>query len=116
MVNDIVEGIRTIKCYGWEEHYLEKIKKIRESQKPIIFKFLLVGSLGISLFQIMAILSIFLILLQKWYAGEYLDLSKVYSLFACIFVLFLTVNSLTYLGTVALQNFIAILTRYADLL
>lgn len=29
LVNDIVVGIRTIKCYGWENHYLEKIKQVR---------------------------------------------------------------------------------------
>jgi len=50
LVSDIVEGIRTIKCYGWENHYLEKIQKVRDSQKSTIFKYLLVGSLGISMF------------------------------------------------------------------
>jgi ATP-binding cassette subfamily C (CFTR/MRP) protein 1 len=116
LVNDIVVGIRTIKCYGWENHYLEKITAIRNSQKATIYKFLIIGSLEVSLFEIAAISSIFLILLQKWATGETLDLSKVYSLFACIFVLFMFVNSLTYLGTVALQNFTAILFRYSELM
>jgi ABC-type multidrug transport system fused ATPase/permease subunit len=26
LVNDMIVGIRTIKCYGWELHYLDKIK------------------------------------------------------------------------------------------
>jgi len=116
MINDVVVGIRTIKCYGWEQHYLNKIKAIRERQQPIMFKFLLVGSLGTSLFQLSAILANFLILIQMWASGQPLELSKVYSLFACIFVLFLTVNGLTFLGTVALSNFKAIMTRYADLM
>lgn len=63
MVNDIVVGIRTIKCYGWENHYLEKIKKIRDSQKSTLFKFNVIGSLGVSLFQLSAITAIFLILI-----------------------------------------------------
>lgn len=25
LVNDMVSGARTIKCYGWEEHYINKI-------------------------------------------------------------------------------------------
>lgn len=50
MINDIVVGIRTIKCYGWENHYLEKIKLVRNSQKGIIFKYLLVGALGVTMF------------------------------------------------------------------
>ena len=31
MINDIVIGIRTIKCFGLENHYLKKIKQIRDS-------------------------------------------------------------------------------------
>lgn len=29
MINDLVTGIRTIKSYAWENHYLNKIKEIR---------------------------------------------------------------------------------------
>ena len=29
LVNDLVVGCRTIKCYGWEEHYIERIREIR---------------------------------------------------------------------------------------
>jgi hypothetical protein len=29
LVNDLVTGIRTIKSYAWENHYLKKIKEIR---------------------------------------------------------------------------------------
>jgi ATP-binding cassette, subfamily C (CFTR/MRP), member 1 len=28
-VNDVITGARNIKCYGWETHYLDKIKAIR---------------------------------------------------------------------------------------
>lgn len=28
-VNDMVVGARTIKCYGWENHYLTKVKDTR---------------------------------------------------------------------------------------
>ena len=63
LVSDIVVGARTIKCYGWENHFLEKIEKVRNSQKSTLFKFLLVGSLGVTLYQVSSILSIFLILI-----------------------------------------------------
>jgi ABC-type multidrug transport system fused ATPase/permease subunit len=26
LINDLVVGSRTIKCYGWEKHYIEKIR------------------------------------------------------------------------------------------
>lgn len=30
LVNDLVVGCRTIKCYGWEKHYIEKIAALRK--------------------------------------------------------------------------------------
>jgi ABC-type multidrug transport system fused ATPase/permease subunit len=36
LVNDLVVGARTIKCYGWENHYVEKINKIREEQVKVV--------------------------------------------------------------------------------
>ena len=30
LVNDLVVGSRTIKCYGWENHYISKINSIRQ--------------------------------------------------------------------------------------
>lgn len=29
LVNDLINGIRTIKCYAWENHYLKSIRRIR---------------------------------------------------------------------------------------
>lgn len=54
--------------------------------------------------------------MYKWSLGERLDLSSCYSLFACIFLLFNSVNSLTYLGSTSLFNFSAILQRYSDIM
>jgi ABC-type multidrug transport system fused ATPase/permease subunit len=50
LVNDLVAGIRTIKSYAWENHYLRKIKEVRSSQNIIVFKHNMVASLGFSLF------------------------------------------------------------------
>jgi len=30
LVNDLVVGVRTIKCYAWENVYIQKIKDIRK--------------------------------------------------------------------------------------
>lgn len=32
LVNDLVTGIRTIKCYAWENHYIKKIIETRAKQ------------------------------------------------------------------------------------
>ena len=29
LVSDVVQGVRTIKCYGWEKHYIDRIKEVR---------------------------------------------------------------------------------------
>lgn len=31
LINDLVAGIRTVKSYAWENHYLQKIKKVRRA-------------------------------------------------------------------------------------
>ncbi len=50
LVNDMVVGIRTIKSYAWENHYLAKIVEIRNKQTNIILRYNMVGSLSYSLF------------------------------------------------------------------
>ena len=55
-------------------------------------------------------------MLYWWGRGEQLNLIRLYSLFGGVFVLFIAVNSLTYLGTVSLQTFVAILQRYSDVI
>lgn len=32
LVNDMVVGCRTIKCYGWERYYIDKINQCRKRQ------------------------------------------------------------------------------------
>lgn len=29
LVTDMINGAHTIKCYGWEQHYINNIKKLR---------------------------------------------------------------------------------------
>ena len=67
MINDIVVGVRTIKCDGWEDHYLDRLRKVRQRQVPIIFKLLLTQNFGITLYIVSATMSIFLIMLNKWF-------------------------------------------------
>ena len=50
IVNDLVVGCRTIKCYGWENHYIQRINDIRKDQMKQVMKFNIVGSFGTSFF------------------------------------------------------------------
>ena len=50
LVNDMVVGARTLKSYGWENHYIDKINAVRNSQLYYVFHQRIVGSLGFSFF------------------------------------------------------------------
>jgi ATP-binding cassette, subfamily C (CFTR/MRP), member 4 len=50
LINDLVSGIRTVKSYAWENHYLKKISEVRAKQHTTVFKHNMVGSLGYTFF------------------------------------------------------------------
>lgn len=107
----MVVGVRTIKCYGWENHYLEKIKETRKKQ----YRWLCCGNftraLGLALFANMGLVAIFSIIYMKWYNGESLDLAKDMSLLAVIFFTFVSNGQLALMGYVNLSLFLAVLDR-----
>jgi len=70
LINDLVTGIRTIKCYAWENHYIKKIKETRAAQQTLIYWFNMVGSLGYSLFQNMGLVTILCVFLPRWAQGK----------------------------------------------
>ena len=61
LVNDMVVGVRTLKCYGWEGHFLDKITAVRKKQQFYLFFYNALSTVGFSLFQSLAVLSAFLI-------------------------------------------------------
>ena len=38
LVNDLVVGSRTIKCFGWENFYIDRINEIRKKQMRTVIK------------------------------------------------------------------------------
>ena len=38
LINDLVVGCRTIKCYAWEKHYTDKIDLLRSKQMSLVTK------------------------------------------------------------------------------
>ena len=50
LVNDMVLGVRTLKCYGWENHYLKKILAVRKSQGTLLYVLNFLLTLGFNLF------------------------------------------------------------------
>lgn len=50
LVSDMVNGIRTIKSYGWEDHYKKKIFEVRKVQEKHIWLVNLLSSMGLTVF------------------------------------------------------------------
>ena len=115
-VNDLVVGSRTIKCYGWELYYMDKINQIRRSQMKYVLKLNLVSSLGSVLFQNMGLVVILIILASQWGLGVYLRSDTSVSMLSMIYFVFLSVNVLTYVGLTNTQNFLAILFRLSQVM
>lgn len=51
VISDAVNGIRTIKIYGWEVPFKNLVKKLRNSQLVMICKGHIINSLGFGVFQ-----------------------------------------------------------------
>ena len=104
LINDLVTGIRTIKCYAWENHYIKKIKETRAAQQTLIYWFNMVGSLGYSLFQNMGLVAVLCVFLPRWAQGKLINQASAFSLLAMIYYLFMAVTSLTlYAMTTVMQ-------------
>ena len=116
LVNDMVVGVRTLKSYGWENHYLSKITKVRSRHQKWLFALMSLATLGFNLFQNLAFLSVFLIFYKDWRNGEEIELAKSVSTMAMVFYLFVTINQLTYLAMFNIANFFAILNRISSVL
>ena len=50
LVNDMVVGVRTLKSYGWENHYLDKINAVRKKQQVYLFIINMMQTVGFNLF------------------------------------------------------------------
>ena len=94
LINDLVSGIRTIKSYAWENHYLQKIKSIRNKQHTNVMKYNMVGSFGFTFFNNAGFLVILVIFIPKWAAGEHIKSEEAFSMLAMIFYLFMAVNAM----------------------
>ena len=95
LTNEMVEGIRLLKMYGWETHYAENVEKIRNKEVSLLKKIgycdfvsgHLLGRLSIAL-------GSFLIFLTYSALGGTLTTSKVYA--TIIMLIFLRVSTVLY--------------------
>lgn len=114
LVNDLVSGIRTIKAYAWENHYLRKIQEIRAKQHSVVFKFNVSCSIGYAVLSNSGFIVILLILVPQWQAGKYISSESAFSMMAMIFYLFYSCTSLFLWAVSTLSQVAVLLGRLAD--
>lgn len=114
LINDLVTGIRTIKCYAWENHYIKKIKETRAAQHTLIYCFNMVSSLGYSLFQNMGLVAVLCVFLPSWAKGERISSASAFSLLAMIYYLFMSVTSLMLYAMTTSMQVIVLMQRLGE--
>lgn len=67
LVSDVVQGVRTIKCYGWEDHFVNKINAHRGEQLCNIANVNLISCTGLAIFQNVGLIAVSLIFVSQWY-------------------------------------------------
>lgn len=50
LAHDLIVGCRTIKCYGWEDHYVQGIKSARKNQYANVYWINVIHSYGTCVF------------------------------------------------------------------
>ncbi len=101
LVTDMISGIRTVKCYAWERHYLQKIKEMRNKQSKELVKFKLLRGFGVSVSPTIGLVIAFAVFVTQWALGRELDNGMAFSLLAIIYMLNFVANSL---GNTALNT------------
>jgi hypothetical protein len=104
-------GGRTIKSYGWENHYIAKIKAARAGQLKILEKIIFIRLLGTSFFQNGGLLVAIAVLIPQWMRGELLKEGVSMAMMAMVYYIFISVNMMTYVAMSALATFLATIER-----
>ena len=110
----MVVGARTIKSYGWENHYYDRIAEIRARQLKYSFWVSYVGQLGFSFFQNGGLLVAMLIFAVQWGRGDYLEEGQSVVVMALVFYIFLTSGSFVFFALVTLKGFLGTIDRMAS--
>jgi len=104
-------GGRTIKSYGWENHYISKIKQARRNQLVPMKKTILLRLVGTSFFQNGGLLVALAVLIPQWMRGEELKEGVSMAMMAMVFYIFMSVNMMTYVAMNAVGTFLATIER-----
>jgi len=91
-MNDVIEGCRTIKCFGWENHYIQRIEAIRKQQMARVFAYLNSANLGSAFYSNVGVLAMMIILTVQWKNEQTFSQDSTMGILAVVFLIFFAYN------------------------
>lgn len=113
-INDMVIGCRTIKCYGWENHYINNIERLRKMQHKELIKSNIIQSFGTSLFSNTGFITLLVLFIFDWKRGIKLENENAMATLSMLHLIFYALNMIIYFSLYNFQNFFAIIARLAE--
>jgi ABC-type multidrug transport system fused ATPase/permease subunit len=110
----MISGIRTIKSYGWENHYQEKIEVARKRQEHFVWLVNFVSSLGLTVFNNFGFFVYLAIVLCTYWRGAPMSPSMSMALLSVLFYLFMSINGITVYSVNTMFQFFAVCDRMGD--
>ncbi|KAJ7290727.1 multidrug resistance-associated ABC transporter [Mycena rebaudengoi] len=79
LITEVLQGIRLVKLYGWEDFYVERIQEMRTREVKTIRKSAWATSALVAMFTVMPTLAMILSLITYKLTGHALDIAKVFT-------------------------------------
>jgi hypothetical protein len=110
----MIIGARTIKSYGWENHFIAKACAARTKQTQKLIWFNILSQMGAAVFNNFGFLALIYIYLMQWNREVKLDSGFSLSLLAMVNFLFYSVNTMSFFGLMAVQNLMGVIMRISS--
>jgi len=114
LISDMVSGIRTIKSYGWENHYQDKIQSARKKQAHFVWLVNFFSSFGLTIFNNFGFFAFLACILCTYWRGQEINTGKTMALLSVLFFLFMSVNGITVYGLNSIFQFFGVMDRIGD--
>ncbi|KAJ7893786.1 multidrug resistance-associated ABC transporter [Mycena leptocephala] len=79
LITEVLQGIRLVKFYGWEDFYVERIQEMRTREVKTIRKSAWATSALVAMFTVMPTLAMILSLITYKLTGHALDIAKIFT-------------------------------------
>lgn len=116
LVSDMVSGIRTIKSYGWENHYQTKIDSVRNKQCQFVWGVNFYSSMGLTVYNNFGFYAYLVIVLVTYWRGVVLNAGESMALLSLLFFLFMSVNGMVVFALNNTFQFFGVMNRIGEVM